>query len=117
MKRIIIIFLIILSTFFGTRFLLDDPNIITKEQVYASETNTLANLTKNNYNGLDNFIFQFQNTIRGWVGKSFDDYNRNYASDNFAKKRWYILGKYLPYLIVFIFLINEISLFYKNKKE
>ena len=47
-------------TFFGTRFLLDDPNVITKEEVYASETSTLANLAKNNYNGLDNFIFQFQ---------------------------------------------------------
>ena len=58
-----------------------------------------------NYDGIENFKFQFTNTIRGWVGKSYDDYNRYYMSEETAKKHWFILGKYFPYFFLFMILI------------
>jgi len=58
-----------------------------------------------NNNGIRNFYFQYENTIRSWYTDPYDDYNRPFLSDSIAKENWYILGKYLPYFIIFMIII------------
>ncbi len=81
-------------------------------------TQAALNASRKNYDTFDNFIFQFQNTISGWFGKSVDDYNRRYLSEKFVEKNLIlILGKYLPYLCVLITIIMFLIRFPKKIKS
>ena len=59
-----------------------------------------------NYDTFENFIFQFENTIQGWFGKSVDDYNRSYLTESSVERDWFLmLGKYLPYLCILLIIV------------
>jgi len=52
------------------------------------------------YGPIDNFAFQYVNTIRGWVGKSVGEYNDTYRDQEDVNEYSYlVIGKYLPYII------------------
>ena len=99
MKKLLILILFIPIVFASVEAI-NYPN-----HNYYTLENPLVSALHREYDDIENFKFQFQNTIRGWFGKSYDDYNRVYMSEGSAKKNWFILGKYFPYFFLFMILI------------
>ena len=106
MRKLLILLLFIPIVVVSVEAINDyNPNYKTLEDYLAlSSEEQVISAARINYDGIENFKFQFTNTIRGWFGKSYDDYNRYYMSEEGAKKRWFILGKYFPYFFLFIIL-------------
>jgi hypothetical protein len=107
MRKLLILLLIILIAL-ETFDTFDHPtrNFRTFEDYEAlSPLEKYSKAARTNTNGIKNFYFQYENTIRSWYTDPYDDYNRPFVSDSVAKENWYILGKYLPYFIVFMIII------------
>ena len=78
----------------------------SKKSYGQSDLDISMNAASRNYDTFDNFIFQFENTISGWFGKSVDNYNRRYLSESSVERNWFLmLGKYLPYLCVLLIIV------------
>ena len=59
-----------------------------------------------NYSKIENFIFQYKNTVSGWFGKYVDDLNRTYMLDSTVEGDWFLMfGKFLPYLCILVIII------------
>ena len=78
----------------------------SKKSYGQSDLDISMNAASRNYDTFDNFIFQFENTISGWFGKSVDNYNRPYLSESSVERDWFLmLGKYLPYLCILLIIV------------
>lgn len=78
----------------------------SKKSYGQSDLDISMNAASRNYDTFDNFIFQFDNTISGWFGKSVDNYNRRYLSESSVERDWFLmLGKYLPYLCILLIIV------------
>jgi|TARA_B110000503_G_C6808975_1_gene274240 hypothetical protein len=79
----------------------------------------LNGYTMTNNNPIDNFIFQYKNTILGWFGKSNNDYKTGYRSYSLASEPSVIIvlaiGKFLPYVCILVIII--LFLLPNQKKE
>ena len=102
MKKIFTLFFLITVIFIAIQ---PSPN---NSKISYGETDfemTMRAVSKN-YNTIDNFIFQYKNTISGWFGKSVNDYNRSYLSEGFVNGNWFLMfGKFLPYLCILVIII------------
>jgi len=101
-KEIFIVCFLIIVIFIAIQ---PSPNN-SKKSYGQSDLDISMNATLRNYDTLDNFIFQYKNTISGWFGKSVDNYNRRYLSESSVERNWFLmLGKYLPYLCILLIII------------
>jgi len=69
------------------------------------------------YGPLDNFTFQYANTIRSWLGKSIGEYNDTYRDqEDINEYSYLVIGKYLPYILfTMVVFLNLKSYYGKNK--
>ena len=102
MKKIFTLFFLITVIFIAIQPSPDSSKISYGE----TDEDISMNAALRNYNTIDNFIFQYKNTISGWFGKSVNNYNRSYLSESSVKRNWFLmLGKFLPYLCILVIII------------